>query len=190
MRIGYARISTDAQSLNLQLDALKKAGCDVIYQDEGVSGAKAKRPGLDRALKKLKPGDHLFVWKLDRLGRSVRHLIELTSQFDAKGIAFTSLSDGIDTSTASGRLFFHITSAFAEFERNLISERTKAGMAAAKARGAKIGRPKTRQKKCKKKAASPQEKAIAEFESDLLDDEAGDYGLDAKLLHKKRGPIH
>jgi Enterobacteriaceae phage serine recombinase len=142
MLIGYARISTIDQNLNLQLDALKAAGCEHIYEDEGISGANANRPGLSRALKRLSSNDVLVVWKLDRLGRSMRHLIELTTMFDDKGIGFRSLSDAIDTSTPGGKLYFHLMGAFAEFERNLISERTKAGMAAAKARGVKMGRPK------------------------------------------------
>jgi DNA invertase Pin-like site-specific DNA recombinase len=141
MLIGYARISTIDQNLNLQLDALKAAGCKHIYEDEGISGAHANRPGLMRALKRLSSDDVLVVWKLDRLGRSMRHLIELTTMFDDKGIGFRSLSDAIDTSTPGGKLYFHLMGAFAEFERNLISERTKAGMAAAKARGVKMGRP-------------------------------------------------
>jgi len=142
MLIGYARVSTMDQNLDLQIDALKKAGCDHIYQDEGISGAKAKRPGLDAALAVLKPGDQLVVWKLDRLGRSMRHLIDVTSKFEERGIGFTSLSDAIDTSTPGGKLYFHLMGAFSEFESNLNSERTKAGMAAARARGVKLGRPK------------------------------------------------
>lgn len=141
MLIGYARISTIDQNLDLQLDALKAAGCERIYQDEGLSGAKVNRPGLARALKRLSSDDVLIVWKLDRLGRSMRHLIELTTTFEEKGIGFRSLSDAIDTSTPGGKLYFHMMGAFAEFERNLISERTKAGMAAAQARGVKLGRP-------------------------------------------------
>lgn len=144
MLIGYARISTIDQNLDLQIDALEAAGCEAIYKDKGLSGAKAKRPGLDGALKRLKRDDVLVVWRLDRLGRSMRHLIELTSKFEAKGVGFLSLSDAIDTSTAGGRLYFHLMGAFSEFERNLISERTKAGMAAARARGTQIGRPKKR----------------------------------------------
>ena len=142
MLIGYARISTIDQNLDLQIDALKLAGCDVIYEDEGISGGHAKRPGLDKALRRLNMGDVLVVWKLDRLARSMKHLIELTSMFEKKGIEFRSLSDAIDTSTAGGKLYFHMMGAFSEFESNLISERTKAGMAAAKARGVQIGRPK------------------------------------------------
>lgn len=141
MLIGYARISTIDQNLDLQMDALKAAGCDVIYQDEGISGGNAKRPGLVRALRRLGKSDVLVVWKLDRLARSMKHLIELTSMFEKKGIEFRSLSDAIDTSTPGGKLYFHMMAAFSEFESNLISERTKAGMAAAKARGVKMGRP-------------------------------------------------
>ncbi|PQA86033.1 recombinase family protein [Hyphococcus luteus] len=172
MLVGYARVSTIDQNLNLQLDALKRAGCATVYQDEGVSGAKAKRPGLSKALRRLKKGDVLVVWRLDRLGRSMRHLIELTTMFEAKGVGFRSLSDAIDTSTATGKLFFHVTGAFAEFERNLISERTKAGMAAAKARGVKMGRP--------RKLTRQQQIALAEFDSDALDQAAKNLGVDEK----------
>ncbi|MEM6414222.1 MAG: recombinase family protein [Pseudomonadota bacterium] len=143
MLIGYARISTTDQNLDLQLDALKSVGCAHIYQDEGISGATAQRPGLNQALKDLSKGDVFIVWKLDRLGRSMRHLIELTSMFEENDIGFRSLSDAIDTSTPGGKLYFHLMGAFAEFERNLISERTKAGMAAARARGVTLGRPKS-----------------------------------------------
>ena len=170
MLIGYARISTVDQNLNLQRDALVASGCEKIYYDKGVSGAKAKRPGLDKALRSLQRGDVLVVWKLDRLGRSVKHLIEITTQLETKGIGFQSLSDAIDTSTAGGRLYFHLMGAFAEFERNLISERTKAGMAAAKARGVKIGRP--------KKLNAEQQSALQAFERDALDTAAKMIGAD------------
>lgn len=142
MLVGYARISTVDQNPDLQIQALKAAGCERVFIDEGYSGSKTQRPGLKKALKRLNEGDSLIVWRLDRLGRSMRHLIELTSHLDANGVEFRSLSDAIDTSTAGGKLYFHMMGAFAEFERNLISERTKAGMAAAKARGVKLGRPK------------------------------------------------
>ncbi|MAW79365.1 MAG: hypothetical protein CMI63_03950 [Parvularcula sp.] len=141
MQIGYARVSTIDQNLDLQIEALKSAGCEKIYEDEGVSGAKASRPGLEELLKHLQRGDVLIVWKLDRLGRSLRHLIDLIGMFEERGIGFTSLSDGIDTTTPLGKLFFHISGAFGEYERNLISERTKAGMEAARARGVRLGRP-------------------------------------------------
>jgi DNA invertase Pin-like site-specific DNA recombinase len=141
MLIGYARVSTDEQNLDLQFDALKRAGCDEILSDRGFSGALIHRPALDQALKALMPGDVLVTWKLDRLGRSLSHLLSLVSDLEKKGIGFRSLTDAIDTSTAGGRLQFHVMGALAEFERTLISERTKAGMAAARARGTSIGRP-------------------------------------------------
>jgi DNA invertase Pin-like site-specific DNA recombinase len=142
MKIGYARVSTEEQNLSLQRDALKKAGCKKIITDKGVSGNSMKRDGLDRALKQLKKRDVLVVWKLDRLGRSLRHLIELIETLRGKGAGFQSLSDGISTTTAGGQLVFHIMGALAEFERSLIIERTKAGFAAAKRRGKYPGRPK------------------------------------------------
>lgn len=170
MLIGYARISTLDQNLNLQRDALAQAGCAQVFEDEGFSGSKVKRPGLDGALKTLKQGDTLIVWKLDRLGRSMKHLIELTTQFEKDGIEFRSLSDAIDTSTPGGKLYFHLMGAFAEFESNLISERTKAGMAAAKARGQKMGRP-------RKTPATPTIPAALSLESTVLDDISQQFGL-------------
>jgi DNA invertase Pin-like site-specific DNA recombinase len=140
MLIGYARISTDDQNLGLQLDALTRAGCERIYKDQGISGAVADRRALNDALAVLTPGDVLITWKLDRLGRSLAHLIAITTRLEAEGIGFRSLSEAIDTTTASGRLLFHVMGAIAEFERSLISERTRAGMAAAKARGQHLGR--------------------------------------------------
>ena len=139
--IGYARVSTGEQHLDLQLDALAAAGCERIYRDNGVSGVATKRPGLSKALRALHAGDVLVVWKLDRLGRSLAELIAVMGQLERRDIGFRSLSESIDTTTAGGRLVFHLMGALAEFERGLISERTKAGMASAKARGAKIGRP-------------------------------------------------
>jgi Enterobacteriaceae phage serine recombinase len=141
MRIGYARVSTNDQSLDLQLDALRRADCDQIFQEEGVSGVATSRPALEKAIAVLKSGDVLITWKLDRLGRSLANLIAIISDLDAKGIGFTSLSEAIDTRCASGRLLFHVMGALAEFERSLISERTRAGIAAARERGAAIGRP-------------------------------------------------
>ena len=137
--IGYARVSTEDQNLELQLDALKAAGCYQVCTDQ-LSGAAKVRPGLEDAFKYLRPGDTLVVWKLDRLGRTVKGLVDLVEELRAKGIQFKSLTDGIDTSTASGRFFFHVMSAMAEMERELIKERTKAGLAAAKARGRTGGR--------------------------------------------------
>lgn len=140
MMVGYARVSTDEQSPALQFDALERAGCDRIFTDY-ASGARTVRPELIRALALLKAGDTLVTWKLDRLGRSLSHLIAIITELEARGVAFQSLSDAIDTRTAGGRLQFHMLGALAEFERALISERTRAGMAAARARGAVLGRP-------------------------------------------------
>jgi DNA invertase Pin-like site-specific DNA recombinase len=142
MRIGYARVSTYDQNLDLQKDALEKAGCEKIFVDQ-LSGTLAARPGLERAMEMLRKGDTLVVWRLDRLGRSLKHLIELVGEFEQRGVAFQSLQESIDTSSAGGRLIFHLFAALAEFERNLIQERTKAGLAAARARGRKGGRKKS-----------------------------------------------
>jgi DNA invertase Pin-like site-specific DNA recombinase len=140
--IGYARVSTNDQELHLQIDALKQAGCmdELIFTDK-VSGAKSYRPGLDACLKKVEKGDVLLVWRLDRLGRSMSHLVGLVEQLQQKGIGFKSICDGaIDTTTASGELIFNIFSSLAQFERRLIQERTRAGLSAARARGRKGGR--------------------------------------------------
>ena len=142
MRIGYARVSTQDQNPNLQKDALTVAGCEKIFED-AVSGTVATRPGLDHALELLRAGDTLVVWRLDRLGRSLRHLIDLMSALASRGIGFLSLQESIDTTTPGGTLIFHLFGALAEFERNLIQERTKAGLTAARARGRTGGRPKT-----------------------------------------------
>lgn len=140
MLIGYARVSTDDQIFDLQEDALKKAGCKRIFYDK-ISGAKSKRPGLEEALNYLRNNeDVLVVWRLDRLGRSLPHLIEIMNRLEERGIGFQSLQESVDTRTSSGRLIFNIFGALAEFERNLIRERTRAGLAAARARGIKGGR--------------------------------------------------
>lgn len=140
MKVGYARISTEDQTLNLQLDALKGAGCERTFTDT-VSGAKTDRPGLTEALDFVRPGDTLVVWKLDRLGRSLKNLIKVIGDLDERGVAFASLTELIDTSTSGGKLIFHVFGALAEFERDLIRERTQAGLAAARARGRNGGRP-------------------------------------------------
>jgi DNA invertase Pin-like site-specific DNA recombinase len=142
MLVGYARVSTDDQTLALQLDALQAASCEKIFTDT-MSGAKAERPGLSEALEFCRPGDVLAVWRLDRLGRSLTQLIALMTTLDEKGVGFKSLTEQIDTTTSGGKLIFHIFGALAEFERNLIRERTRAGLAAARARGRQGGRPKT-----------------------------------------------
>ena len=141
MKIGYVRVSTEEQNLGLQRDALEAVGCEVIYQDEGVSGITITRNGLTQALSVIGAGDTLVVWKLDRLGRSLGFLCELVERLGRQGTGFQSLTDGIDTMTNSGKLVFHIMGALAEFERNLIRERTRAGMKAARKRGKHMGRP-------------------------------------------------
>ena len=142
--VGYARVSRNEQDLNLQLDALEKAGCikEATFTDK-ISGAKTDRPGLEQCLATLEPGDTLIVWRLDRLGRSMQHLVSLIEDLRQKGISFKSICDGsIDTTTASGELIFNIFSSLAQFERRLIQERTKAGLDAARARGRQGGRKK------------------------------------------------
>lgn len=151
MRIGYARVSTKDQTANLQLDALKKAECVRIYE-EVASGAKTARPVLDQLLEELRPDDVLVIWKLDRLGRSLKHLVTLTQQLIERGVGLVSLNDPIDTTTSHGRLIFNIFASLAEFERDLIRERTKAGLEAARARGRLGGRPKGLSKQAKAKA--------------------------------------
>lgn len=141
MKIGYARVSTGEKDLDLQRDALTVAGCGMIHEDEGVSGVARRPPGLDQALTTLKRGDTLVTWRLDRLGRSLPHLIELVAALQDRGCGFVSLSEAIDTGSAGGKLVFHIMGALAEFERALIVERTRAGMASARTRGRHLGRP-------------------------------------------------
>jgi DNA invertase Pin-like site-specific DNA recombinase len=141
MLIGYARVSTHEQTLNLQQDALTKAGCTKIFTDT-ASGAKTERIGLEEALTYVRKGDTLVVWRLDRLGRSLPHLITTMTDLEERGIGFKSLTENIDTTTSGGKLIFHIFGALAEFERNLIRERTQAGLTAARARGKTGGRPK------------------------------------------------
>ncbi len=139
--IGYARVSTADQDPALQLDALRDADVKHVFEDRGVSGAKTERPGLRDALSFLREGDTLVVWRLDRLGRSMTHLLETVSELEKEGIGFRSLTENIDTTTPTGRLVFHIFGALGQFERDLIRERTTAGLRAAAARGRKGGRP-------------------------------------------------
>ena len=141
MKIGYARVSTKDQNLDLQIDALKKAGCERIYE-EVISGAKSDRPILNDLLANLRENDVLIIWKLDRLGRSLKHLVSLVTELIDKNIGIQSLNDPIDTTTSQGRLIFNIFSSLAEFERDLIKERTNAGLSSARARGRIGGRPK------------------------------------------------
>ncbi len=141
MLVGYARVSTQDQTLALQQDALLKSGCERIFTDT-ASGARIQRTGLEEALGFVRPGDTLVVWRLDRLGRSLKHLIETVNTLQERGIGFRSLTENIDTTSSGGKLVFHVFGALAEFERDLIRERTQAGLAAARARGRTGGRPK------------------------------------------------
>lgn len=141
MLLGYARVSMNGQNLDLQKDALKLAGCEKIYVDT-MTGEAKNRPGLEQTFEMLREGDTLVVWRLDRLGRSLKHLIELVAELSQKRVGFKSLQESIDTTSPSGKLVFHLFGALAEFERNLCADRTKAGLAAARARGRLGGRPK------------------------------------------------
>ena len=139
MLIGYARVSTPDQNLDLQIDALNKAGCQKIFDDK-ISGSRADRPGLTKTLEMLREGDTLVVWKLDRLGRSVKHLVDLVALLHQQGVQFKSLSDAIDTGTPAGRFFFHMMASLAQMERELSVERTRAGLEIARQLGRKGGR--------------------------------------------------
>lgn len=141
MKIGYARVSTKEQNLTLEVEALEKAGCEIIYKDT-ISGATKVRPELDKMILQLRKGDELLVWRLDRLGRSLKHIIDLVLRLSETGIIIKGLTDGVDTSTINGRLFLNIMTLLAEYERELIRERTKAGLQSARARGRTGGRPK------------------------------------------------
>lgn len=140
VRLGYARVSTDAQNLRLQLDALERVGCTRVFTDEGVSGSEFSRPGLEKVFARLQEGDTLVVWRLDRLGRSLGKLVELMHELGQRKIKFESIMEAINTGSSGGKLVFHMIAALAEFERSLISERTRAGMAAARAHGKRLGR--------------------------------------------------
>ncbi|HZK24044.1 MAG TPA: recombinase family protein, partial [Oscillospiraceae bacterium] len=164
MHIGYARVSTQDQNSDLQIDALKQAGCEQIF-NEKKTGRTLQRPELEACLRSLRKGDTLVVWRLDRLGRSLKDLVETVSALEERGVGFKSLTESIDTTSAGGRLVFHLFGALAEFERNLISDRTKAGLAAARARGRKGGRrPKMSAADVKKAAAMLQDPSITKAE--------------------------
>lgn len=151
MKIGYARVSTKDQVLDLQIDALTKDGCELIFK-ETASGAKTDRPELQKLLNHLRKGDVVVVYKLDRLGRSLKHLLEVVAELNSKEVGIRSINDAIDTTTPQGRLFFNISASFAEFERDLIRERTKSGLEAARARGRKGGRRQGMTKEAEQKA--------------------------------------
>ena len=177
MLIGYARVSTADQSLDLQLDALEQAGCSKIYTDT-VSGVKTVREGLDDALAYLRKGDTLVVWKLDRLGRSLKHLIAIITQLNEEEKEFKSLQESLDTATPTGKLIFHVLGALAEFERSLIRERTKAGLAAARSRGRIGGRP---------RALNAKKMALARS---MLKDKSNSVGDVSQALSVSRATIY
>jgi DNA invertase Pin-like site-specific DNA recombinase len=172
MKIGYARVSTQDQKLELQLDDLKSFGCEIIFKEK-MSGKNKSRPQLEKMIDQLRNGDVVVVWKLDRLGRSLKDLIELVSSFREKGVEFVSLKDGIDTGTATGRFTFNIFASLAEFEREIIRERTMAGLEAARSRGRKGGRPAGLSKEALAKAKSAKilyesgEKTVPEIANSL-----------------------
>ncbi len=151
MKIGYARVSTQDQNFELQEDALNKSGCEILFK-ETASGSKTDRPELDKLIGQLRKGDIVIVYKLDRLGRSLKHLLEMVDLLNRKEVGLQSISDSIDTNTPQGRLFFNISASFAEFEKDLIRERTKAGLEAARARGRKGGRRRGMSKEAEQKA--------------------------------------
>ena len=164
MHIGYARVSTQDQNTDLQLDALKQAGCEQVFHEK-KTGSTLQRTELDACLRALRKGDTLIVWRLDRLGRSLKDLVEIVNGLEEREIGFKSLTESIDTTSAGGRLVFHLFGALAEFERNLISDRTKAGLAAARARGRKGGRkPKMTAADINKAAAMLKDPSITKTE--------------------------
>ena len=178
MIIGYARVSTQDQNLELQQDALTKAGCEKIFEDH-ASGARMERAGLSDALSHLREGDTLAIWKLDRLGRTIRGLIELVGELRERGIQFRSLTEGFDTSTPGGRLIFHIFAALAEMERDLIRERTRAGLDAARVRGRKGGR----QVKINDKKLAHARELLANRETSI-GEVAATLGVDRSTLYR------
>ncbi|MFA5119422.1 MAG: recombinase family protein [Candidatus Omnitrophota bacterium] len=182
-RIGYARISTDDQNLDLQRDALKKAGCTIIYE-EAASGKKSDRAELEHCRKALRKGDTLVVWRLDRLGRSLSDLVRIVAELERDGVGFESLTEKIETGSASGKLIFHVFAALSEFERNLIRERTHAGLAAARARGRAGGRkPKLDDKQVREIKALLRDPGIH------VADVARRYGVSRTTLYKHVGVV-
>jgi DNA invertase Pin-like site-specific DNA recombinase len=191
MLIGYARVSTHDQTLALQQDALKQAGCERLFTDT-ASGAKADRPGLDEAVDFARLGDTLVVWKLDRLGRSLPHLIETISGLQERGIGFKSQTEQIDTTTSGGKLIFHVFAALAEFERDVIRERTQAGLTAARARGRRGGHPRAVALNDTKKVALAQR--LYEDKKNSIDDICKTLGVSRSTLYryvqvKRKAPV-
>ena len=179
MLIGYARVSTQDQNPDLQTDALAKAGCERLFV-EATSGASIDRPELANALSHCRPGDTLVVWKLDRLGRTVRQFVAFVHELSERGVEFKSLSDSIDTGTPAGRFFFHVMAALAEMERDLIRERTRAGLDAAKARGRQGGRP-------PKLTADQVAHARKLIETESASDVAKSFGVSRSTLYRALG---
>jgi DNA invertase Pin-like site-specific DNA recombinase len=177
MLIGYARVSTQDQTLNLQQDALEKIGCSKIFTDT-ASGASTDRKGLEEALEFVREGDTLVVWRLDRLGRSLKHLIETITALSNRNIGFKSITESIDTTTSGGKLIFHIFGALAEFERDIIRERTQAGLQAARARGRIGGRP---------KALNPKKISMAQA---LYNDKSNSISDICKTLNISRATLY
>lgn len=182
MRIGYARVSTGDQNLDLQLDELGDAGCKKIYKEE-ISGAADSRPELQRCLEELRDGDTLVVWRLDRFGRSLKDLVSKMESLDEKGADFVSLTEGIDTTTAQGKLTFHIFGALAEFERELARERTMAGLKAARERGRVGGRPPALDEK-----EIPQVQAMMKDEEVTTSDICERFDISRATLYRYVGP--
>ena len=181
MLIGYARVSTQDQTLDLQKDALEKIGCTKIFTDT-ASGAKAERKGLEEALTYVREGDTLVVWRLDRLGRSLKHLLETITKLNKRKIGFKSLTESIDTTTSNGRLIFNIFASLAEFERDLIRERTKAGLAAARARGRVGGSPKAKTLNTPKKVAMAQ--SLYDNKNNSIDDICKTLNISRATLYR------
>ena len=183
MKFGYARVSTADQVLDRQTDQLDKQNCDEILTEK-ISGKKKSRPEFDRLMDKLRPGDSVVIVSLDRLGRNLKHLIELSSKFEEMGVELISLKENIDTSTAMGKFFFQMTGAFAEFEANLLSERTKEGLEAARARGRKGGR-KPSMTGVQIKAA----KAMLRDPSMSITEVARHFKVSRATIHRRVGPV-
>jgi DNA invertase Pin-like site-specific DNA recombinase len=182
-RIGYALISTDDQNLGLQKDALQKSGCEILYEEK-ASGKSAARPELEQCLKALRAGDTLVVWRLDRLGRSLQDLVMIVASLKEREIGFESLTEQIETASAAGKLIFHVFAALSEFERNLIRERTHAGLKAARARGRKGGRPPKLDARQIKEI-----KALLRDPDIRVTDVAEKYGVSRATLYKHVGVV-
>jgi DNA invertase Pin-like site-specific DNA recombinase len=177
MMVGYARVSTLDQNPQMQINALQAAGCEKIFQDKG-SGSDPDRLGLKRALNYCNPGDTFVCWKIDRVGRNLSHLLQVVENLDLKDVKFKSITDPIDTASASGKLFLHMLAVFAEFERNMIRERTRAGLAAARARGRRGGR------RARVTPQMIQDMQMARMRGDTIEEAAAGSGLSASTFYR------